>query len=429
MKKLLFCLALLGLAVGNSSADLANLENGVFIVHHEVQIEYSDDPPIDGWCIAYAPFAISSAEEQVNRIDTNTFLGVVWYVLAAWNEDKEWCATQFGLGNYDARVFAFSDFGACFPGIEGLEIPTAGWPGPNDGTAFVVTGDPWTGNYVPVYYFTGYAYGYYGGEVLQLTSDPSSGFGGWANCLAVPTPYAATGFGGLGINIDGTYAEPPSGQPGVCCIAGECFLYELQVDCLQAGGVFYPEWNSCVPNPCPAPEAACCIGETCMVLNAEDCSLASGVWLEGSNSCSPNPCELHVCCVEADCWLVREDECAALGGIWDPEGNTCEPNPCPLDPEGVCCVGIECSILLQSECIALGGEFIPSLHVCEPNPCSVGGPEAVCCVAGDCYILSQPDCNALGGQWFEELDSCDPNPCTVPTHRTSWGSIKALFRE
>ncbi|MCK4304913.1 MAG: hypothetical protein KAY24_11810 [Candidatus Eisenbacteria sp.] len=290
MKKLLIWLVLLGCTVSLASAESANLENGVFIAHYEAQIEYTHDPPIEGWCGAYAPFAISSAEEQVNRIDTSTAVGVVWYVLAAWDEDKEWCATQFGLGDYDARVFAFSAVGPCFPDAAGLEIPTAGWPAPNEGTACVVTGDAWTGNYVPVYYFTGYAYGYYGEEILQLTSDPSHGFGGWGNCLIVPTLYEATVFGGLGINTDGTYACPADPE-AACCVSGECSIL-TQPECAALGGEWIPSIHECDPNPCPLgwPDGVCCIGGNCYIMTHPDCTVYGGQWFGDLDSCEPNPC-------------------------------------------------------------------------------------------------------------------------------------------
>ena len=72
-------------------------------------------------------------------------------------------------------------------------------------------GFTWTGNYVPVYYFWGYAYDMQ--AVIPLAGDLShhSHFGGWGNC-SMPTPelFGAVAFGGMGINTDGIYAEPPA---------------------------------------------------------------------------------------------------------------------------------------------------------------------------------------------------------------------------
>ena len=95
--------------------------------------------------------AITQAPEQVNRID-GPDADAIWFVLAAWHEDKEWCGVQFGFGDYDPNLFGVLEYWPVFP-VEGLELPTSNWPGPSSGTAFVTTGNPWTGNYEPVYFF------------------------------------------------------------------------------------------------------------------------------------------------------------------------------------------------------------------------------------------------------------------------------------
>ncbi len=37
--------------------------------------------------------------------------------------------------------------------------------------------------------------------------------------------------------------------PAACCVGYACFL-QTEDECMQAGGVFHPEWTSCAPNTC-----------------------------------------------------------------------------------------------------------------------------------------------------------------------------------
>jgi hypothetical protein len=132
--------------------------------------------------------AIDSCSEQNDRIDLDGNQGQtsVWYVLAAWEEEKE---------------------GPCFPdgSGDGLQIPTTGWPGPNAGVSLSIPGTPWSGNFVPVYWFMGYSN--YQGEI-PLAANPASEFGGTANCETPPQSWAASAFGAMGIFQDGTTACP-----------------------------------------------------------------------------------------------------------------------------------------------------------------------------------------------------------------------------
>ncbi len=53
---------------------------------------------------------------------------------------------------------------------------------------------------------------------------------------------------------------------------------------------------------------------------------------------------------------------------------------------------------------------------------------ACCDVLGNCTMTTQADCLASNA-WLPE-PTCEPNPCPVPipTERSSWGKVKALFR-
>jgi hypothetical protein len=329
MRKVLLTLALLGLAVGGANADPSVLADGIFFAHYVPELPYSTDPPAVGWCDAYLDYAVGSVAEVNARIDCATYCPVVWYVLAAWGtEDKTWCGTEFGLGAFDAGLFGFVEAAPCFP-VEGLEIPTAGWPGPNEGTAFVVTGDPWMGNWVPVYYFGGYAYGYAAPGDIPLDVDPPTGFAGFGNCLAPPQSFPAYALGSMGINYDGIvpdFPEPP--MPWACCFDdGRCQML-TEADCAAAGGIAWLEQVTCEPNPCDQP-GACCIGGNCVVNFEEECMMIGGQWLGPNTVCSPNPCPA-VCCFGHECVIILEEECLQGGGYWHPEWTSCEPNPCEI---------------------------------------------------------------------------------------------------
>ncbi len=203
IRKLFVLFCAFGIVAGSAAADPANLAGGAFIAHHPMGMEFSSEPPAGGWCQEYWDhYRIEECEDQVNRIDTAN--AVIWFVLAAWAEEKEWCGTEFGLGEYDAADFFIEDYGPCWP-EDGLEIPTASWPGPGEGTAIVVTGTPWEGNFVPVYWFAGYAYEE---ELIPLAADPATGFAGTSNCANPPQAWAADSLGGMGLFQDGVYACP-----------------------------------------------------------------------------------------------------------------------------------------------------------------------------------------------------------------------------
>jgi hypothetical protein len=203
MRKALVLLCVSGIVTGSALADPEDLGGGVLIAHFPTEMTFSFDPPTGGWCQFYwDSLRIEDCEDQVNRIDTGN--QVIWFVLAAWDEDKEWCGTEFGFGEYDSDAFVITDFSPCWP-EGGLEIPTASWPGPGEGTAIVTTGAPWEGNFVPVYRFTGLAYEE---GLIPVAADPATGFAGMSNCANPPESWAADSLGGMGLFQDGVYACP-----------------------------------------------------------------------------------------------------------------------------------------------------------------------------------------------------------------------------
>jgi hypothetical protein len=288
MKRVLLALALIGLGAGIACAQPTNLAGGVFITHYPPGIVYTIDPT--DWCATYGQFAISSCDQQNNTIDTE--LGAVWYVLAAFNEnDKVWCGTEFGLGAYNPGAVAFVGNGQC--PTDALVIPAGAWPGPSTGIAVAATGTPWTGNFQPVFWFACYAYT---PTLIQLTNNPATGFGGFANCMTPPTPYTAACFGAMGILQPGIACCPVPPAQHACCIGDACVLVFSTDECLGLGGVDHPDWASCEGNPCfiPPVPGVCCVGEICYFVTQEECDAMGGVMHPEFTECTDTTCHVII---------------------------------------------------------------------------------------------------------------------------------------
>ena len=151
-------------------ADDSDLSHGALIPHFEPTLAFSQIPPPEGWCQAYRETNPVTHYDDLNpRIDDEGY--VIWFLLAAWSEPKRLCGVEFGIGSYNEYIFMFDDWNCepCFPS-EGLEILSDGWPGPNEGIAFVPAGEPyWNGNFIPVYVFAGYCYSEYGPGSIPLS--------------------------------------------------------------------------------------------------------------------------------------------------------------------------------------------------------------------------------------------------------------------
>jgi hypothetical protein len=392
-------------------ADVDNLTGGALATHYVPEITYSSDAPACGdWCCAYEGHEISDKQQENVRIDEGTT--AIWYVLAAWLEPKTWSGTEFGFGSFDAEIFGFYSYGWCFP-VSGLEIPTAGWPGPNEGIAGVVTDNQyWSGNWVNVYYFAGYAYS--GVGTIPLDIDPPTEFIGFANSLNPPGYFAVEDNadpdyyrGAMGINTDGVRAGPSTVPPAICCVPVgndiECYV-RSEGDCVDLGGTWRPELgDDCgttpEENPCD-PARACCFGTaslTCTVTTETKChnKPGPGVWYENLTSCTPDPCNDAACCVGEVCSVETQLDCEALGGHFVAGVVTCDSAPCD---KGACCFTEEpyCQFIYKDECQAahgITGEFTP----------------------GDLWHQNR-DCGAT--------DPCYPNP----VEESSWGRIKRLYQ-
>ena len=231
----------------NPCLPYADLFGGCMIVHYVPEMEWTDNAPPEGWCQNYSDnFALAQSQDQLTRIDYAAQTSM-WFILGAWDQSKEFCGVQFGFDDYNPAAYAFYEDGPCFPS-GGLMLPSANWPGPNEGVGLVVTGDPWFGNYVPVYYFAGYAYS--DETLIALCADSTIAvpFGGFRNCEESPSAWDAACFGAMGINQDGIECHP-AGGPKVCCVGVECFIVS-QGECTDMGGVWHEELDTCDPNPC-----------------------------------------------------------------------------------------------------------------------------------------------------------------------------------
>ena len=262
--------------------DPDDLAGGVLICHAPTGLHYSADPPAAGWC-AFGPIDSCGAQRNDEISETSN----VWFVLAAWQEAKAWCGVQFGL-DYASGAFTFLEWGICAPS-EVLEIAMDAWPAPGTGTAVVTSDEPWNGNFIPVYWFGGYAYE---GGTVALTTNPESGSAtAFSSCSF--QEYEAACYGAIGF---GTGAAGSDCCPGdvietwACCLYdGDCILTETEAACAAQGGIWH-EGLSCEDVDCPAP-AVCCVGDACMLVHAAECAAAGGNWYPQWETCSPNPCE------------------------------------------------------------------------------------------------------------------------------------------
>lgn len=278
---------------GQARSDSGDISGGVFIAHAPPSLQYTNSPPSGSWCTEYSENqAITTCEDQDNRIDSQGM--AVWYVLCAWAESKTWCGIEFGLGDYDEEAFVILEHGPCFPS-EGLTIPTSGWPGPSEGIALTTTDAAWSGNFAPIYWFAGYAYAE---DLIPLSPDPASGFGGWARCED-QGEFEADDFGGMGLLTDGIYVCPEGEFDG-----GGDMAEEGATEGNLAGdgdvGLDYPDSVS---------SSVCCLDDQCVFVSESECEELGGFFIHSMESCEGDPCGFE------DDRTVREIYPDTPGGI------------------------------------------------------------------------------------------------------------------
>lgn len=235
-------------------ADPHNLAGGALIAHYIPLTQYRYQILCDAY-YQYDP--LSSCADQVNSAYPSAFEWVAWCVVAAFEEEKEWCSVQFGLNDYDPDLISLG-FEACFPGGGGMTITSGNWPGPNEGITLIAGETPWSGNFALICTFVGYFYGYSGSGVVQLVDHESlvQPFAGFANCTQPTTGAWNAALGGFGINVPGTWVCW-GWNSYVCCVSGECVIVQEEEECIALGGVYHPEWDNCgPPDPCASTPVA-----------------------------------------------------------------------------------------------------------------------------------------------------------------------------
>ncbi len=76
-----------------------------------------------------------------------------------------------------------------------------------------------------------------------------------------------------------------------CSLDSYACALTTQSACLESGGAWHPEWDSCEPNPCLPALAACCLPDgSCQRLEEAMCLGLGGVWLSEVSGCIPDPC-------------------------------------------------------------------------------------------------------------------------------------------
>ncbi len=285
MRGIFWVLMLTVVITGLANADPYDVRNGVAIAHAPSGLAYSTDPPGPDYCAHYETIAITSCEQQVNTI-TDPELQAVWYVLLAWTESKYWAAFEFGLSDYDPEAYVITQNGICNPPGGALaittDVPDPVWPDPGSGIALAAQdrteAGAWSGNFRPMYWFAGYAYGT---TLVSLVKMPASdalsivplpGHVGYEQDFWDP----ATVAGAMGMNTAGKAVCPVADVSGACCTSfGATCTVLTQAECVALSGTFMGADTVCEPSPCTV-LSACCVETTCVMLSGTDCTEGYG---------------------------------------------------------------------------------------------------------------------------------------------------------
>ncbi len=199
----------------------------------------------------------ASCEDALTQ--TNQSTSVVWFLAAFPPGANPAVATiYFGIDIDAANVDANLAFGACgAPGM--LEIPDAGWPS-NDAGNSIGFGTPVVGNTLfRFYYFGRRSPRDLPVPYLCSAINPTGGYAAFFDTSLPPREDRIARFGCVKWYEPGSNSCPQVMQTAACCdpASGHCVV-STQAGC-DAPGVWFPEWASCSPNPCPLPtrRAAC----------------------------------------------------------------------------------------------------------------------------------------------------------------------------
>jgi hypothetical protein len=307
---LFYFLAMAMLAGSLAAADEHDLSAAALLVHFPPDFSYSTN---EDWSARYdSDFRFDNPIDNNPSIPDGVYTSLenpaVWYVIVApaFCEERTWAGVRFGFGDYNADAFEFIHSNICLP--DGLVIPTATWPGPNEGVALTATTTNWQGDFEAVYYFIGYQYT---GTALISISGYDDGTYHEVQLGTATAPsivYEITSpamLGTMGIGVQGYAAEIHCHDFYVCCAHQEC-LITSESNCDAISGVFYADEYDCVGAPC----GACCIQApelVCIMTTRSECEEHTGYagyWHTDVISC-PAEEGLHVCFtlpVEAPSW-------------------------------------------------------------------------------------------------------------------------------
>jgi hypothetical protein len=423
MKRMLLTLALFGMTAGAAMADPLDLTGGVFILHAPPGIDYTVDPPPEGWC--GEAIWVTDCPGQVNTIPGDDVTEHVWYILNNFWESKTFKAVEYGIV-YDPDLYLYAVSQLCTPSAAlTIEHPATGaWPAAGSGISIALTGEPyWSGTMVATGMIHGFHYTYFDPTTITLGPMPASGSIGWLSPNLTTYPPACIGV--LGIDMAGVAccSEAPV-YPQACCFADGHCADLLPAVCVEQGGVVYPDL--CDATDCPQPPHACCFEDgSCVVLLAADCLAQGGVVYE-ELTCDGVECLVppRACCfADGHCEVLSQTNCEAMGGVVYPDLD-CTTVVCPVPTQACCFCAETCVELTPADCEAQGGVVYPELD-CDPNPCTGAILMACCLESGDCVDLGvQEECDALGGVLYPEEQCCAGFVC--PTSPEEWACCFAF---
>ncbi len=249
--------AVIVLATCGARAQFGPHANAVLIPHLQPGIEYSAGEIYSGQSTLRrcADAIVSGPYDSGEEVEARVF----YLILSVENcpGPRGFGGIEFGFEQYDQSAIEITSHGYyCPPRAEILVIPTAGWPGPNEGVAITYGGDQRdrirTETILELAWFAAYVYG---AETLPLGIMPSSRVAQIVDGSNPPNideleewQLGVLAFGQAGYNP----CAPPNVR-GACCLAGRCQeIY--RGDCELQGGVFQGENTDCFPNPCLPPK-------------------------------------------------------------------------------------------------------------------------------------------------------------------------------
>ncbi len=386
-------LVLLALAVAAMPASAARNANGAMVVHTDNAIVYTNmdycPHPVPSVCTDLVTNCTKLVEEEE---------AVIFFLAAFAPSSSPGVTTiQFGVEHNLPSADYFSAYSACGP--DPLELPDGGWPFaggnpevPGQSGNLVAYSGPVYSQLFPFYWFA--AIGslpntYVGSRTYPATDEAKFVDDGNPPIEDLCTLFGRVNWGAPGYNDCPVDPPPPT---GACCFEdGTCV--ELRIDiCLEQGGGYLGDGSVCDPQPCPQPEACCLDDGSCVMLLADIC--------------------LYV-------------QHGTPMGI----GSDCDPNPCGLPSQACCFADGTCLDLTPEACLEQDGTAMGEGSICEQTECPQPPPTGACCLSGnECVVLTAPECDEQGGIYMGDGQPCDPNPCGIPTEKSSWGRIRAIYR-